>query len=637
MRARRESAPKCKSVFVAEAADDAGEFPVAASETETALAGSDSKTVAVPKPKLLAKVAEESETTTPHDTSVRRLKSAAPLPKATPAAAPPLAPAAAPPATSPTAPEATVAVAAAGISTPTNGSGAVYTHRRKKKSNATAVITVGAVGLIVLLGVGAFIAWSLQNDPSLRAAARQDSSGESTGAQGNGVKPPPPVDNTTDGAAGDVVSSAVSLADWSTLEKSLVDISIIDRTGVTRTGRGAVVDRRGWVATSYTLTHGATGAVVTFADGERLEAVGLLAERPQHNLALLQLDAAESELANLPALQIASQWTPEAGERVFLGTRAQAQSTTISGSAPAQSIPAGSRARLPNAAREAGGLRLIVHLQRIEDEQDGTPLLLANGKLAGICVALGPTRRGYTLPAAPLAEMLANAEPGKVAAFHGHAPPLRQEQPEPPREETGEQPFAHLQATVDLLGRSNWRPESIEHYEAFQLLAASLDAMQTIVDATPEELPHARRQRRDRLQQMIQSTAEEIAAAGMPDETEQARVNRLGLRAIAESGSAEQGVFLYGKCVMQPPDFGERSVDGAPGFAFEIVGTEELVVMGIGIPENGRQIGLGSRWLLLGVVSSDGRYRLTPDDQKQPRDAYVVRCKYLFGEQPGAQ
>ena len=576
---KRGKCPQCKAVFVAQAADETEEFPVVAGETERA--GSEAKTVTVPKPKLLSTVAEKSETATATDSTVRQLKSAEPLAQVSAASPPRAAPPAAPAPTEPS-----VAVAAAPVSKATGSSGAVYAHRRKKKSNTAAVIAVGGIGLLILLCVGGVVAWSLQDELLPGVQASNNTKSDPADGETDRVAPPPPDLSDDDRNS---PTAALALENWDSVKKSLIEITVIDRAGATHAGRGILVHQQGWVATSYALIAEASGATATFADGQRSDFAGVLVQRPADNLAILQLDVSEDNALDAAVPKLASSWEPQPGERVYVGTREQAQPTTISGSLTAQSIPAGSRMRLPAAARDGRGLRLFVHGQRVEDNQDGTPLLLASGKVAGLCVALGPTRRGYAMPASPLSEMLARAETGDVMPFSEIAPPGEEPIGLPPVEEQpADQPFARLQATVDLLAESDWSPESLEHYEAFQLLALSLDAMQMIVDETAGESFPNRQARRERLRQMIQSTTEAIAAAGMPDEEEQARINRMGLRAINENPGVEQGVFLYGKCVMQPFHFGDRQVNGEPGFAFEIEGTNKLVVTGVGIAENGR-------------------------------------------------
>ena len=477
--------------------------------------------------------------------------------------------------------------------------------------------------MVGLLAVAGFVGKSLLEE----ATVAQQNPEESDGGEAVALPPPP-----TENSGSELGSAATGTIDnWETIENSIVDITVIHPTGGTHSGRGVIIDSRGWVATSFMLTDGATSAVATFANGDKSEFTGLLVEKPAYNLALLQLEIPEGEEADFPALNLAEGWEPEGGERVYLGTRNTALETTLSGLSNANSIPPTSKHLLPGAARESGELPLIVHRDRLPKGQSGAPLLTGNGRVAGISFDLGLSRQGYSVFVIPIAEMLAEAKPNEVKPFSELSSPT---EPSPPIGTPVEIPerFKRFQAVADRLAEFGWIPRDSEHYEGFQLLAAGLNAMQTIVDENPgDELSPQRKQMRRRLEEMVQSTVQKIAAAGMPAEEDVIRINQIGMQSISKSDEKEQGVYLYGECVMIPADFGDRFVDGEPGFAFKIIGTEEIVVMGVGIPKNGQQILPRSRWLILGVVNPQERYRVKVEEDGEPREALVVRSKYLLG------
>lgn len=636
---KRGKCPKCKSVFVAQAEDgQAEEFPDASDET--AVASSGTRTVVVPKPKALAKVEQAKGSAQPSgpppldQTNIESDGPAAPPKPATPKAV------ASKPQEETSSPTVVTSAAAGStvvsspIVTSSGESGAVYAHRRKKKSNTPLVIGVGAIGLLLLLAVGGIVAWSMSNEFNWTGEGTQANATSQGDDDSLAQAPPPPSvdDNGLDSnsSASDGSASA-SLANWDEVNTALVDLTVRDAGGNTRSGRGVLVDRRGWIATSFTLVDRATDVVATFAGGDRAECSGLLVKRPRANLALLQIDREfVGSSRELKTQTIATSWTPGAGERVFLGAREEPFPTTTSGFVLAEAIPAGNRARLPDALRDATGARLLKFLVTVEDDQEGMPLLLSNGKVAGICVALGPTRGGYAVSAAPLVEMIASVVPGTVVAFDsGSSPPksgvLNPQQPNPatPPDESFER-FAQL---VDQLADFGWRPETTEHYAGFQLLALGLNAMQSLIDDA-ESLPEGQR---ERMQRTIDGALERIVDAPIPDAEERGRINRLGLEAISNDESPERGVFLWGKCVMRPEDFGVREVDGLPGYAFQIVGTGEVVVMGIGESQSGRKIRIGNDYLILGTLDPGSTYELTLPEEELERKVYVVRSKYLLG------
>jgi hypothetical protein len=88
-------------------------------------------------------------------------------------------------------------------------------------------------------------------------------------------------------------------------------------------------------------------------------------------------------------------------------------------------------------------------------------------------------------------------------------------------------------------------------------------------------------------------------------------------------------LFAYGHVV--GPAGTLNPIDEKPAVLFELVGTEQLVILLV--TENPSELTNGSRWLLLG--NHDSRHRLTlstNDPTVPPRPAPVIQAKYIVGE-----
>ena len=102
-----------------------------------------------------------------------------------------------------------------------------------------------------------------------------------------------------------------------------------------------------------------------------------------------------------------------------------------------------------------------------ERADDGVPLLIASGKLTGICASLGPTSDGYAVPIEPLIDMM-ETDGGNMGSFTDPATPV----------DPADDPTPRLLAIVDHLAEFGFSPQSHDHYTGLEILARNLTAMQ---------------------------------------------------------------------------------------------------------------------------------------------------------------
>ena len=186
------------------------------------------------------------------------------------------------------------------------------------------------------------------------------------------------------------------------------------------------------------------------------------------------------------------------------------------------------------------------------------------------------------------------------------------------------QALKHVQQLHRILAELNWRPQNADHYLGFAEFAAISSVAEDLAERMEKEDQR-------RVDEVLSAAIEDLASAEWPGSQTMGRINKL---ATAKLHAPEPpGIFAYGRCILRPDDFGDQKIDGVPLYAFRLLGTEELVILPI--RHRGADITIGSDWLILGSKDLNFEIRLTTSaNPDEPRQALVVRTKYLLGEPP---
>ena len=175
-------------------------------------------------------------------------------------------------------------------------------------------------------------------------------------------------------------------------------------------GSGFVWDKKGRIVTNYHVVHQASSLTVTFPDGTQYDAkpVGVA---PDYDLAVLQVDAPASKLVPVAVADIRD---VEVGVRVYAIGNPFGLDTTLSAgivSALGRTITSMTERKINN---------VIQTDTAINPGNSGGPLLLADGRLAGVTTAiLSPSGAyagiGFAVPVSTVSRVVAQLiEKGRV-------------------------------------------------------------------------------------------------------------------------------------------------------------------------------------------------------------------------------
>lgn len=187
-----------------------------------------------------------------------------------------------------------------------------------------------------------------------------------------------------------VAQSLPSIATVTSTVQTLTPFGARDRESV---GTGFVVGRGGVVLTNEHVVDGASAITVTLSSGERRPAT-IVAEDPEHDLALLDVDGGE-----LPALPLGSSDGLEMGETVV----AIGHALDLAGG---PTVTSGIVSSLDRAidVRDATGIRSYEGLLQtdaaLNHGNSGGPLLTLDGSVVGVNVAGGEgvENIGFAIP-----------------------------------------------------------------------------------------------------------------------------------------------------------------------------------------------------------------------------------------------
>lgn len=668
---QRGKCPKCKAMFLAERESDganatASQPAVAAAKTTAAAVSiaedetvvAKPRTLSIPKPRLLEKLTPPPSLDVPLELVDEEPAGEAPPPpksKSVPPPAPPAPPRGAPPKSAP--PKAPAKSAAVTASSPAlqlktdntaasadGESGAVYAHRRKKKSKLPLVIGLAAVALLVVGGVGTGIAWNMLS--SHDAVAQNDANGK--GADNANDPDSSAAPATTDGddeseTDDNPFDPPVPLANWESLRDSVVTITVSTSDG-TREGVGVLVSG-GYVATSFQLLHEADAAVVTLQDGRKFAAESVL-KRPLHSLALLRLDDVEGEL---PKLELASA-TPAPQSTIYIADAQAAHGTKILRRLTVSALPAATRPKLPELMRENEEIQLIEHAARTGTSPaggtyelpSGAPLLSATGQVVGVNLALGgDAKKGYAVGVEQLKELIGasvteafrplrigdvasndvpDIDPVTPEAENPFDPPF--DPPPTTTESPTDAVVAKLKELGEKLGEKKWLPETADDYLAFAEYASSATTAADLIDKL--ESPA-----KEDGQAKLEEALDLAARAPWPSTEQMQKVGKLATD-VTLVGNRTTGAFVYAECILRPENLNGAQINGLPVYGFKLTLSDEMVL--IPVSTGGDTITVGSEWLILGQKVGDAEI----GNEGMKSHASILQVKYMFQE-PAAE
>jgi S1-C subfamily serine protease len=168
-------------------------------------------------------------------------------------------------------------------------------------------------------------------------------------------------------------------------------------------GTGFVVRADGWVATNlHVLLGGGARVVVALRDGRELPIVEMLAASPEHDLALVRVDA-----RGLPSLALGDSNAMRPGDPIVaIGNPMGLEATVSNG--------------LVSARRKVdGGLEVLQVSAPIAPGSSGGPLFNERGEVVGVATAVltGGQNLAFGVPVAYLAPMIEQPAPMPFAEF----------------------------------------------------------------------------------------------------------------------------------------------------------------------------------------------------------------------------
>lgn len=181
---------------------------------------------------------------------------------------------------------------------------------------------------------------------------------------------------------------------------SRAEASVLRIEGDGMLGTGFVVDARGWIATNLHVIVGADELVATFKDGTRFEVVEVLGFAPDHDVALLRIEADE-----LPTLPLGG--TVSVGDRVVAIGHPLGLSDTVSDG-------------LISAVRQVDeSLEVLQISAPIAPGSSGGPLFNERGEVVGIATAIlrGGQNLNFGVPIAYLVSLMDDPQPMTLTAF----------------------------------------------------------------------------------------------------------------------------------------------------------------------------------------------------------------------------
>jgi len=381
-------------------------------------------------------------------------------------------------------------------------------------------------------------------------------------------------------------------------------------------GCGFLIDPRGWVATNRHVVANATAAArVTFADGTECRLAGLVATRPEHDLAIVKL---VDPPPGLPVLDISYEGTPRLGSQVSafghpFNADFSLSKGVVSRVLTTADVLSGSQARVVLAMKAPEDLVWVQHDAKISPGNSGGPLLAEDGRVVGVNTFINVKAEfGYASHVRYLRELVAGASE-EVTPLPA-AQPVAQTLGEGDTEVRPGQVLISAGRMKQLFDAGRgfaWTPQEPEQYQTLaelakqMFLAKHLQVVPREVRAPPEAVRN--------LVGFTDQLFFQMRSAGWGARQSKA-INQYAVESVDEPG---EGVML----------FTTVAGNARNALLLEIQGTGQRVVVPVGgaLSKSPR----GTNWLVIGLVSPQTA-QVRSDTQPSPQRFRIVLTHYML-------
>jgi S1-C subfamily serine protease len=185
-------------------------------------------------------------------------------------------------------------------------------------------------------------------------------------------------------------------------QPSIVLVQQLDSLGEPRSsGTGFVISADGRIATNHHVIANADRLRATFSDGKKLEVVGIVADDPDHDLAILKIDG-----SGYPALQLGAALGLQPGVPIAVVGHPLGMSASI-----ADGTIAAVRSEVPKPIRRLIKGEVIQINAFVTHGNSGSPVQTLDGLVVGIQFA-GLDRLSFAIPVERLRELIARVPAG---------------------------------------------------------------------------------------------------------------------------------------------------------------------------------------------------------------------------------
>ena len=381
-------------------------------------------------------------------------------------------------------------------------------------------------------------------------------------------------------------------------------------------GCGFLIDPRGWVATNrHVVANATTAARVTFADGTECRLAGLVATRPEHDLAIVKL---VDPPPGLPVLDISYEGTPRLGSQVSafghpFNADFSLSKGVVSRVLTTADLLSGSQAQVVRAMKAPDDLVWVQHDAKISPGNSGGPLLAEDGRVVGVNTFINVKAEfGYASHVRYLRELVAGAS--EEVTPLPPAQPVAQALGEGDTEvQPGQVVISagRMKQLFDAGRRFAWTPQEPEQYQALAELAKQMFLAKHL-----QAVPHTVRAPPEAVRNLVGFTDQlffQMRSAGWGSRQSKA-INQYAVESVDEPG---EGVMLF------------TTVAGNAHNALllEIQGTGQRVVVPVGGALS--KSPQGTHWLVIGLVSPQTA-QVQSAAQPSPQRFRIVLTHYML-------
>ena len=381
-------------------------------------------------------------------------------------------------------------------------------------------------------------------------------------------------------------------------------------------GCGFVVDARGWIATNYhVIDAAAADATVAFANGAECKLAGVVAQSPELDLAVLQL---ESPPAGLTILDVGYDDSPKLGSQVYAFGHPYNADFSLSRGIVSRVLTtadllASPHSRVVAAMKAPDDMIWVQHDAKISPGNSGGPLLEDDGRVLGVNTFVHlKAEFGYASHVKYLRELLAGAS-AQVAPLP--APAIASATDETPQLRPGQVAVSagRMRQLVEKVRAFEWTPHDPAQYEALADLARQMTVAKHLEVASGRvAVP---RQAVNELAGCADDVFVQMKDVGWTRERAQV-LNQFAAGRADKPGDGALAVVT----VLGP-------VPEANAILLHVLGTEKHFLVPVGQQQS--QFPRGSQWLVIGLVTPRTA-RLTMRDQTDPEQIPVVMTRYML-------